>query len=149
MPAVTPWSYPIPIPTLNPPLMTYPGQTSAEIPLMPLQPRGNCLTSTTYLLFPSNLPPRRRIRTSTVPLSVLATNSSSVCRSSCSLCESHDSSSRHQSDEDYVPGFPVFPSLRPVPFSDGRISRSLCENHSLVPRSPYLTNYMFYALTHQ
>jgi hypothetical protein len=30
MPAVTPWSYPIPIPTLNPPLMTYPGPIFAD-----------------------------------------------------------------------------------------------------------------------
>jgi hypothetical protein len=36
MPAVNLWSYPIPIPTLNPPLMTHPGPTFAEIPLMPL-----------------------------------------------------------------------------------------------------------------
>jgi hypothetical protein len=85
---------------------------------IPLMPlEPPVLTRTTYFFSSSTPRPRRRIRPFTVPLSGLYT------------------------------GFFRFSVIATSSFPDCRSSRSLCENHSLVPRSPYLTNYMFHNLT--
>jgi hypothetical protein len=164
MPAVNPWSYPIPILTLNPPLMTYPGpifadagceslivsdsdtdfESTADEPSRPALRRD-----------PADAAPTTRQLLDKYDVPVLSVDSSSsspyphVYRTAFRPCDKFKfrlpqflkplRKPRFELEAPVRRGLcsrlSVFPSLRPV--------------HSLVPRSRYLTNYMFYALTHQ
>jgi hypothetical protein len=111
-----------PIPTMNLSLTTHPGPTYAEILLMPLETqhgdlrtrpqRRSCSLCRLLALVAAftRLPFRLQACVPVFFFSVFPSLQQllSVCCSSRSHCESHDSSSRQPPDEDYVPVFSVF-----------------------------------------